>query len=177
MDTTLIKQEIKKFSKAAFEENGITINDVQLDNSIKLFFNFLTMNTNHCLLNGLASDLTQALQEVLVNGVGKISCLRALAASFDPFAKKIIVMTGLDSYHNIKLLTMMPLFKVMNIISSIPNIDDSTIESYKGNSNGLYIFGTAYLTRNKITHNSPEWDMSEVVRRTKYTISLFTILR
>lgn len=176
MDTTLIKQEIKKFSKAAFEENGITINDVQLDNSIKLFFNVLAMNTNYSLLNGLASDLTQALQEVLVNGVGKIPSLRAVAASFDPFAKKIIVMAGLNSYHNIKSLTMMPLFKVMNIISSIPNIDDSTIESYKGNSNGLYIFGTAYLTRNKITHNSPDWDMSEVVRRTKYIISLFILI-
>lgn len=176
MDLTLIKQEIKKFSKAAFNENNIAIKDEQIDSSIKLFFNILTTNTGYFFLDGIASELSEALQRALVNEVGKVSSLKAVAVTFDSFAKKIIVMAGLRSYSEIGSLTMMPLFKIINIISSIPNIDESTIELQKGDSNGLYIFGTAYLTRNKTVHNSPDWDMSEVVRRTKYTVALFILI-
>ncbi|WP_308597102.1 hypothetical protein [uncultured Parabacteroides sp.] len=172
MDLSLIKNEIKKTSRVAFKENNIIITDTELDDDVRLFFNFITIHSGFYFIDGLASDMMQAMQAVFVDNIGKLTSLKSIATLFDAFAKKIIIMAGIDNHGKIRNQTMMPLFKIMNIIMPVPIIEESTIESYKGRASGTYIFGVAYLTRNNV-HNSPDWDMAEIVRRTRYVVALY----
>lgn len=175
MDIGLIKSEMRKVCKAAFSENNVAISEVEIDEDIRLFFNFITSHSGQYFLDGITSDMMQALQSSLVDGIGKITSLKSIATLFDAYTKKILVMSGLRTYNQVSSKTMMPLFKATNIIAPVPIIDDTTIESFKGRSSGIYIFGVAYLTRNMV-HNSPEWDVSEIFIRTRYVVSLFILV-
>lgn len=175
MDIGLIKSEMRKVCKAAFLENNVAISEAEIDEDIRLFFNFITSHSGQYFLDGITSDMMQALQSSLVDGIGKITSLKSIATLFDAFTKKILVMSGLSTYNQVSSMTMMPLFKATKIIVPVPIIDDTTIESFKGRSSGIYIFGVAYLTRNMV-HNSPEWDVSEIVNRTRYVVSVYILV-
>lgn len=175
MDIGLIKSEMRKVCKAAFSENNVAISETEIDEDIRLFLNFITSHSGQYFLDGISSDMMQALQSSLVDGIGKITSLKSIATLFDAYTKKILVMSGLRTYNQVSSMTMMPLFKATDIIIPVPTIDDSTIESFKGRSSGIYIFGVAYLTRNMV-HNSPEWDVSDIVNRTRYVVSLYILV-
>ena len=175
MDIGLIKNEMRKVCKAAFSENNVNISENEIDEDIRLFLNFITYRSGFSLLDGISSDMMQALQSSLVDGIGKLTGLKSIATLFDAFAKKLLVMSRMKSYTEVSSKTMMPLFKDTRIILPVPIIDESTIGSYKGRSSGIYIFGVAYLTRNMV-HNSPNWDVSEIVIRTRYVVALYIFI-
>lgn len=175
MDIGIIKSEMRKVCKAAFLENNMAISETDIDEDIRLFFNFITSHCGQYLLDGISSDMMQALQSSLVDGIGKINSLKSIATLFDAYTKKILIMSGLKTYDQVSSLTMMPLFKATNIIAPVPIIDNNSIETFKGRSSGIYIFGVAYLTRNMV-HNSPDWDVSEIVLRTRYVVSLYILI-
>lgn len=175
MDLGLIREEMRKATKAAFVENNISFTDAELDEDIRIFFNFITSRCGIHYIDGIASEMMHALQASFVDGIGKLTSLKATATLFDAFAKKLLVMAGVKNYNQVSAETMMPLFKDMNIIVPLPVIDDKQIESYKGRPNGLYIFGMSYLTRNMV-HNAPDWDLSEVMLRTRYVVALYILV-
>ena len=127
MDIGLIKSEMRKVCKAAFSENNVAITEAEIDEDIRLFFNFITSHSGQYFLDGISSDMMQALQSSLVDEIGKITSLKSIATLFDAYTKKILVMSGLKTYNQVSSMTMMPLFKATNIIASVPVIDDTTI--------------------------------------------------
>lgn len=173
MNTNVIKEEIRKTVKAAFNENGVAATDRDIEECIQIFLNLILKNTGQALLNGMGKFFMPALQDALVDRAGTLPSLETLATKFDAFAKKLIVLLNIDTYNNVHGLTMMPLFKKLNIIVPVPVIDDTTIESYKGRSS--YIFGNAYLTRNQV-HNSPDWDMMDIFRRLRYVLANYIMI-
>lgn len=175
MSLSNIKEDIFKMSKAVFLENAITITDQELKEDISVFFSFIAESTGQQLIDGIAKEMPHALQDSLVDAIGKIKSLKSLATLFDAFAKKILVSTRMKSYPEVCHCGMMTLYKMLNISHPLPSIDESTIESLKGKPSGDYIFGKAYLTRNKV-HDSPNWDMSEIVNRTKYVVALYIFI-
>ena len=175
MDLNAIKTEMRKMAKASFSENNIPVTDEELKDDIRIFFNLIMTNAGYNQIDGLASEMPLDLQYLLVDSPGKLSNLKSVASLFDAFAKKVILMTGLDSYNGVKNKTMMPLYKEIVQNQNLPVILESSVETFKGDPSGLYIFGTAYLTRNEI-HNSPDWDMYEIYRRTRYVVSLYVLV-
>lgn len=151
------------------------MSDQELIDDIRIFFNLIMTNAGYQLLDGISSEMPLDLQYLLVDGRGKLANLKSVASLFDAFAKKVILMTGLDSYNGVKNKTMMPLYKEIVQNQNLPVILESSVETFKGDPSGLYIFGTAYLTRNEI-HNSPDWDMYEIYRRTRYVVSLYVLV-
>jgi len=175
MDLNAIKTEMRKMAKASFSENNIPVTDEELKDDIRIFFNLIMTNAGYNQIDGLASEMPLDLQYLLVDSPGKLANLKSVASLFDAFAKKVILMTGLDSYNGVKNKTMMPLYKEIVQNQNLPVILESSVETFKGDPSGLYIFGTAYLTRNEI-HNSPDWDMYEIYRRTRYVVSLYVLV-
>lgn len=175
MDLSVIKTEMRKMAKASFHESNIPVSDQELIDDIRIFFNLIMTNAGYQLLDGISSEMPLDLQYLLVDGRGKLANLKSVASLFDAFAKKVILMTGLDSYNGVKNKTMMPLYKEIVQNQNLPVILESSVETFKGDPSGLYIFGTAYLTRNEI-HNSPDWDMYEIYRRTRYVVSLYVLV-
>lgn len=162
-------------AKMAFAENSIAITDSELDETVLIFLNLIQLNTGQYSLNGMSAQMMPALQDALIERIGKINSLQTLSTQFDAYAKKLLIVTRIDTFNNVSSLTMMPLFKKLNIIVPVPLIDLTNIETYKGVSSGTYIFGTAYFTRNQV-HNSPEWDFVEIVRRLRYVIALYILV-
>ena len=172
MDLNAIKTEMRKMAKASFSENNIPVTDEELKDDIRIFFNLIMTNAGYNQIDGLASEMPLDLQYLLVDSPGKLSNLKSVASLFDAFAKKVLLMTRLCSYNGVINKTMMPLYKDIVQNHNLPNISKLTVANFKGDPSGLYIFGIAYLTRNEI-HNSPDWDMSEIFRRSRYVVSLY----
>lgn len=88
MSLSNIKEDIFKMSKAVFLENAITITDQELKEDISVFFSFIAESTGQQLIDGIAKEMPHALQDSLVDAIGKIKSLKSLATLFDAFAKK-----------------------------------------------------------------------------------------
>lgn len=179
IDWVQIKQKIAGYCTKAFLENHIVASREAIDEAVNIFNNFISLKCNYALLNGLSREIMPALQTSCISNVGDLPALKSLLNCFDPFLKKILVLSGKFSYTEVQFDTFMPLFKKTNITPNFvltnPRIEESTLSLFLGDSEGTYLFAITYLSRNQV-HNSPDWDDSDITFRLKNCLSLYIFI-
>lgn len=100
IDWVQIKQKIAGYCTKAFLENHIVASREAIDEAVNIFNNFISLKCNYALLNGLSREIMPALQTSCISNVGDLPALKSLLNCFDPFLKKILVLSG--KFHILK---------------------------------------------------------------------------
>lgn len=171
-----ISEKAFSYCKSAFQENHLPFSETDIHDAINVFYNFVNLSVPYPEIGGLGKEMLRGLQGACIEDIGGVSHLKIVASLEDSFMKKLIVLSGIDTFSNVSSLMQMALFKKLGLWGSvIPNFENTDIESYKGQTNGMYLLGMTVLTRNRI-HSSPDWDDSDVTFRLKHVIAFYIYL-
>ena len=169
-----IKEQILACSKVAFVESGIMVSDLELEDCVTIFNNFIHLNTPYLEIANLRHDITRNLQESCVSEIGRVESLKNLCTNIDTFLKKLLPYLGIKNYEDVKCDSEMSLLRATGLWGTrIPDFNATGTECYRNDNTGLFILGHANLTRNALVHTSPAWDIAEVTQKLRYVLSLY----
>lgn len=174
-----IKNSIRTYTKNAFIEQKINISESDINDAIDIFYNILNKKIPYAMLNGLGRTVLPALQESCCDNPGSLSSFLVLKASVDSIIKILLINTGKKSYAEVTGKGTKQLFVWTGIVPSYtmqaPHMSVTTVESYKGRSDGLYLFAYTDYCRNEV-HESPDMDTSMVTYGLKHILAFYIFM-
>ena len=174
-----IKSSIKTYSKNAFAEQNITISETDINEAIDIFYNILNKRIPYAMLNGLGPTMLPALQESCCDNPGSLSSFLVLKTQVDSIIKILLIQTGKKTYTEVAGNGTKQLFVWTGIVPSYtmqdPRITHAVVESYKGRSDGLYLFAYTDYCRNEV-HESPDIDASIVTYGLKHILAFYIFI-
>ena len=175
----LIKNTVKTYCRHAFDDSLLSVSDSLLEEALVIFNNLLLYPMTGCPdLDGLNNRFPEALLKTCKEDVGNTAYLDTITTDFEAFIKKILILCSHNCYSNLsaKTWTFWPLFCELhiapNFISSRQSISNIDLESYKTNSEAIYIVGNAYRSRNDI-HNAKDLDLHQFASALKYSLAFY----
>ena len=179
-----IKETIKLNCEHVFSESSLSYTIDDLEEALIIFNNFLLYPMPGCdSIRGLENNFVEALQQACLNAEGIQSYLDTITTDFEPFMKKLLILTGSLHYANLTARTWMfeRLFRQLTIAPTFYSEGktlaaiESTIEDYKTNQEGIYIIAKARLCRNEI-HNAKYLDLQQIGATLKYALGMYVWL-
>lgn len=174
-----IKKTIKIYCKNAFAEQSISISEMEIDKAIDIFYNLLNKKIPYAMLNGIGRTVLPALQESCCDNPGSLSSFLVIKAQVDSIIKLLLIFTGKKTYQEVTGQGTKQLFVWTGIIPSYtmqcPHITLAVAESYKGRSDGLYLFAYTDYCRNEL-HESPDIDTSVVTYGLKHILAFYIFI-
>lgn len=159
-----IKSKINSNARQAFKNGSPSIDDVEINEAIELLKKLILHNIGVKDLNGLAKILFPAFQKIYISSIADDGALRIIADSLEPFLKKICIIGQGISYQEVEGLTLIPILKKLGINNAIsnqakrndyPDLSETNLNTFKGDTEYLYEICNSYLIRNKV-HISPD---------------------
>ena len=152
-----VADDILKYAKSVFKEDGQTITDSELKDALNILYHVIYETSGVFGLNGFSHDLEDALNKAIFTEIGEINPLRNLSILFDSFVKRIHV------FENNPIPNQKGAF--INVISHFGLTQFSDLknyntqgESWRGDRTGKYILYKAVIPRNENVHLAPDWD-------------------
>lgn len=174
-----IKNSIKIYCKNAFAEQNIAILETEINDAIDIFYNLLSKKIPYAMLNGLGRTVLPALQESCCDNPGSLSSFLVLKTQVDSIMKILLINTGKKTYTEVTGKGTKQLFVWTGIVPSYtmqdPHLTPAIVETYKGRSDGLYLFAYADYCRNQV-HESPDIDASVVTYGLKHILAFYIFL-
>ena len=174
-----IKKTIKIYSKNAFKEQSIAILETDIDEAIDIFYNILNKKIPYAMLNGLGRTILPALQESCCDNPGSLNSFLVLKTQVDSIMKILLINTEKKTYQEVTGKGTKQLFVWTGIVPSYsmqdPHITLQVLESYKGRSDGLYLFAYTDYCRNEV-HESPDIDASDVTHSLKHSLAFYIFM-
>lgn len=174
-----IRNSIKIYCRNAFNEQNIVFSETEINDAIDIFYNLLNKNIPYAMLNGLGRTVLPALQESCCDNPGSLSSFLVLKTQVDSIMKILLIYTGKKTYADVTGQGTKQLFVWTGIVPTYtmqnPHITLKVAESYKGQSNGLYLFAYTAYCRNEV-HESPDIDASIVTYGLKHILAFYIFL-
>lgn len=174
-----IKNSIKLYCKNAFAEQNIAILETDINDAIDIFYNLLSKKIPYAMLNGLGRTVLPALQESCCDNPGSLSSFLVIKAQVDSIMKILLITTGKKTYAEVTGKGTKQLFVWTGIVPSYtmqdPHITLAIAETYKGRSDGLYLFAYTDYCRNEL-HESPDIDASVVTYGLKHILAFYIFM-
>lgn len=174
-----IKNVIKIYCKNAFIEQNIAITEADIDDSIDIFYNLLNIKVPYAMLNGLGRTVLPALQESCCDNPGSLSSFLVIKTQVDSILKILLINTGKKTYSDVTGKGTKQLFIWTDIIPTYtmqdPRLTPVIVDSYRGRSDGLYLFAYTDYCRNEV-HESPDIDTSTITYGLKHILSFYVFL-
>lgn len=174
-----IKNSIKIYSKNAFSEQNIAFSETDINDAIDIFYNLLKKPIPYAMLNGLGRTVLPALQESCCDNPGSLSSFLVIKTQVDSILKILLINTGKKTFTEVTGKGTKQLFVWTGVIPSYtmqdPRLSLSTVETYKGRSDGLYLFAYTDYCRNEI-HESPDIDTSIVTYGLKHILAFYIFM-
>lgn len=171
-----IKNSIKLYCKNAFAEQNIAILETDINDAIDIFYNLLSKKIRYAMLNGLGRTVLPALQESCCDNPGSLSSFLVIKTQVDSIMKILLITTGKKTYAEVTGKGTKQLFVWTGIVPSYtmqdPHITLAIAETYKGRSDGLYLFAYTDYCRNEL-HESPDIDASVVTYGLKHILAFY----
>lgn len=171
-----IKNSIMLYCKNAFAEQNILISDNEINEGIDIFYNLLNKNIPYAMLNGVGRTMLPALQESCCDNPASLSSFLTIKTLVDTVLKILLIRTGRKTYAEVTGIGTKQLFVWTNIVPSYsvqdPKITVAVAETYKGRSDGMYLFAYTDLCRNQV-HESPDVDASVVTYGLKHVLAFY----
>lgn len=174
-----IKKEIILYTRNVFSEQGIGVSDSEINLCVNIFYNILTYRTNYALLNGIDREMLPALQQSCCDNKGSLKDLRTIKTLVDAFLKRLLIISGHKTYHEVNEKCTKELFVLSGVVPSYsmnaPRITAAIAEGYKGDPDGLYLFAYTAYRRNEV-HISPDDDASIILYTLKHVIGFYIFM-
>lgn len=174
-----IKNTIKIYCKNAFAEQNILIPETEIIDAIDIFYNLLNKRIPYAMLNGLGRTILPALQESCCDNPGSLRSFLVLKTQVDSIIKILLINTGKKTYTDVTGQGTKQLFEWTSIVPSYtkqaPRMTAAIVESYKGRSDGLYLFAYTDYCRNEV-HESPDIDASVVTYGLKHILAFYIFM-
>lgn len=177
-----IKKEIFAYSKNAFAEQNLNIQDNDIKECIEIFYNVITTIMGYAMLDGIGRELLPALQGSCCDNPGSLASFRAIKTSVDTILKRLLIATNKKTYSEVSGKGTKQLFVWTQIAPSYsmqsPYVTKAVVDSYDKNIDGLYLFAYTDYCRNEV-HESPDIDMSDIALGLKHILAfyVFTIYK
>lgn len=175
-----IEDCIFRYVKDVLKTGKPSYNEEEIKDAIKIFYDFNICKLGYAEIDGFSRIILKPLQNLSTNNID-LEAVRTLSTSLEPFIKRIIVLLKLDTYNNIKPLTLIPLLKILSINSDIkarknersyPILDKDNLDSYKNIKEYLEYLCLSYMTRNEV-HNACNWSVKETAIRVEATLVVY----
>lgn len=174
-----IKITIEIYCKNAFTEQNIPFLETDIIDAIDIFYNLLNKKIPYAMLNGLGRTVLPALQESCCDNPGSLSSFLVLKTQVDSIMKILLINTGKKTYAEVTGKGTKQLFVWTGIVPSYtmqdPHLTSTIVESYKGRSDGLYLFAYTDYCRNEV-HESPDVDASVVTYGLKHILAFYIFM-
>ena len=175
-----IKSSIKIYCKNAFAEQNITILETDINDAIDIFYNLLSKKIPYAMLNGLGRTILPALQESCCDNPGSLNSFLVIKTQVDSIMKILLINTGKKTYTEVTGIGTKQLFVWTGIVPSYTMQDPrlttlTVVETYKGRSDGLYLFAYTDYCRNEV-HESPDIDASDVTYGLKHILAFYIFM-
>ena len=96
-----IKKEIFAYSKNAFAEQNLNIQDNDIKECIEIFYNVITTIMGYAMLDGIGRELLPALQGSCCDNPGSLASFRAIKTSVDTILKRLLIATNKKTYSEV----------------------------------------------------------------------------
>ena len=174
-----IKSSIKTYCKNAFAEQNITTLETDINDAIDIFYNLLNKKIPYTMLNGLGRTILPALQESCCDNPGSLNSFLVLKTQVDSIMKILLINTGKKTYTEVTGKGTKQLFVWTGIVPSYtmqdPRLTLTVVDTYKGRSDGLYLFAYTDYCRNEV-HESPDIDASVVTYGLKHILAFYIFI-
>lgn len=170
-----VSNDICKYAKSVFKEDGMAISDAELKDALNILYHIIYEKSGVFELDGFSHSFDDALNKAIVTEVGEFNPLRAISILFDSFVKRIHV------FENHPLLNHQGAFiKVidhfgLSQFSDLKNYNTQG-ETWRSTGTGKYILYKAVIPRNENAHLAPDWDKSDVAQYLKYALAAYLFI-
>lgn len=170
-----VANDINKYAKSVFREDGQTITDSGLEDALNILYHVIYEKSGVYKLDSFSRTFDDALNKAIFTEIGEINPLRNISVLFDSFVKRIHVFENHPIQDQngtfIKVISHFGLAQFSGL-----NNYNAQGESWRGDGTGKYILYKAVIPRNDNTHLAPDWDKADVAQHLKYALAAYLFI-
>jgi len=184
IDWIKISNKIYSYTKDTLQNGSPSYNEDEIKEGIKIFYDTIICKLGYAELDGLSKILLKPLQDVLIDNPIELNSLAVISTNVEAFLKRVILLTGTNTYSNIKDKTLIPLLKEIGINTALssqaksndyPVLDEINLGTYSGCPEYLEYICLSYITRNNV-HLSVDMGFKESVNRLEALLVLYLFI-
>lgn len=170
-----LRTSLEAYSLRILNRFGLNISEMQIREAVTIFGNMVNFKLPYILLNGLGPELLSSLSNSCITNIGNVTNLRSVLNAVDSFLKRVLILSGKKTFHEVDRMAMPQMFIETGVLSSFQNargLDSIDLTPLLQEKAPFYIFLRFRQDRNTV-HNTPDWLPSDVTDSLQYAIAFY----